>query len=159
MSESTVPDLELRVEQVPERTYVVVRDRVPMAKLSEVIPQKIAETHGWVFANGGPAGAPMAAVGMPDDRGVVDLDVGWRVRGPLDPPAPFESVTYEPTRAVVHEYVGPFEALPETYAALTKAIAAAGLRPTGPARESYETNPEEEPEPQKWVTEIVWPVE
>ena len=59
----------------------------------------------------------------------------------------------------MHAHVGPYEALHRTYAVLEQALAAAKLTPTGPARESYETNPEDEPDPQKWVTRIVWPVE
>jgi DNA-binding transcriptional MerR regulator len=157
--ETTLP--ELTVEHVPARTYVLRRDRVPMEELTQVIPRLIGETAGWVPEGGGPAGAPMARVGPPDDAGVVDLEVGWPVAAGaarLGPPAPLELVTSAPTRAVVHEHVGPYEALPRTYAVLEQALAAAQLRPTGPARESYETNPEEEPDPQQWVTRIVWPV-
>jgi DNA-binding transcriptional MerR regulator len=155
--ETTIP--QLRVEEVPARRYVIRRDRVPMEELTRVIPRLIAETHGWVAENAGFHGAPMALVGMPDDEGVVELEVGWPVAAPLDPPSPLEFVTYEATRAVVHEHVGPMERLHETYSVLVQAMAAAGLRATGPARESYETNPDEEPDTEKWVTEIVWPVE
>jgi effector-binding domain-containing protein len=156
LPETTI--LQLRVEEVPARSYVILRDRVPLEELTRVIPRLIAETHGWVAQNAGFHGAPMALVGMPDEEGVVDLEVGWPVPAPLDPPAPLEPVTYEATRAVVHRHVGPMERLHETYAALVQAMAAAGLRATGPARESYETSPEEEPDTAKWVTEIVWPV-
>jgi DNA-binding transcriptional MerR regulator len=155
--EPTVP--ELTVEVVPERTYVIARDRVRREELTEVIPRRIAETSGWVFGNGGSDGAPMARVGTPDEEDLVDVEVGWPVDTRLHPPAPLEAVAYEPTRAIVYRHVGPYDALHEAYAVLERAMAAAGLTPTGPARESYETNPEEEPDPQKWVTEIVWPVE
>ena len=124
MPETTLP--ELTVEEVPARTYVVVRDRVPMEELTQEIPRRIAETHGWVFDNGGSDGAPMARVGPPDDQGAVDLEVGWPVAGRPDPPSPLEVVTYEPTRAVVHQHVGPFEGLHETYALLEQAMTAAG---------------------------------
>ena len=155
--ETTLP--ELVVEEVPARTYVIARDRVPMEELTQVIPRRIAETHDWVAGHGGPVGAPMALVTPADEEGLVDLDVGWPVATRLDPPTPLVAVTYDPTRAVVHRHVGPYERLHETYAVLEQAIAAAGLKPTGPARETYETNPEEEPDPQKWVTEIIWPIE
>jgi DNA-binding transcriptional MerR regulator len=161
VSETTIP--KLRVEEVPASTYVIRRDRVSMEQLTQVIPRLIGETHGWVVEHGGFVGAPMALVGMPDDENAVELEVGWPVdapvRTPFDPPAPLEVVTYEPTRAVVHRHVGPYERLHETYAALEQALAAAGTRPSGPAREIYETDPQEEPDPELWVTEIVWPVE
>lgn len=154
--EETVP--ELTVEDVPACTYVIARERAPMEELTRVIPRLIAETHAWVLGHGGSTGAPMAVVGPPDDEGVVGLEVGWPVEGLPEPPAPLETVTYEATRAVVHRHVGPYERLHETYGLLEHAIAAARLVPAGPARESYETNPEEEPDPERWITEIVWPV-
>jgi DNA-binding transcriptional MerR regulator len=155
--ETTTP--ELTVKEVPARTYVAVRERAPMEELTKVIPRRIAETHAWLSENGGFAGAPIAVVGPPGDDDVVELEVGWPVDAQVEPPAPFELVTHQATRAVVHRHVGPYEGLHDTYAALERAMATAGLRPSGPATESYETNPEEEPDPQKWITEIVWPVE
>lgn len=156
-----VPEKEigrLAVRQVPARTYVITRDRKPMEELTTVIPQLIGTVAGWIFANGGPDGAPMARVDTPDQDGVTALEVGWPPAGPAEPPEPLVRTTYPETRAVVHRHVGPYTELHGTYAALEKAIAAAGLRPTGPARESYETNPEEEPDTSTWVTEIIWPV-
>jgi DNA-binding transcriptional MerR regulator len=155
--ESGLP--ELTVEEVPARTYAVVRDRVRMEDLPRVIPQHIATTHEWVAGHGGFQGAPMASVGPADESGLLDLEVGWPVDGSQTPAAPLELVTYEPTRAVVHRHVGPYERLHQTYAMLEAALAAAELRPKAPARESYATNPEEEPDAEKWVTEIVWPVD
>ena len=152
-------DIELTVEQVPARTFVVVRDIESMEKLTSVIPARIGQTADWVFANGGPAGPPMALVGWPDEDDNVDLDVGWRFDHTVEPPAPLELATYEPTQAVICDHLGPFENLHRTYAALERALHTAGLKPTGPARELYETNPEEEPDSEKWLTVIVWPVE
>lgn len=154
--EKTISEPDVR--QVPARTYVIVRDRTPMEELTTVIPQMIGRAAGWIFANGGPGGAPMATVDTPDQDGVTTIEVGWPPAGSAEPPEPLTHKTYPATRAVVYQHVGPYAELHGTYAALEKAIAAAGLRPTGPARESYETNPEEEPDTSKWVTEIVWPV-
>lgn len=150
---------ELTVTNVPARRLVVLRGRVPIEQLTQVIPHRIAETAAWVGKNGGWIGAPMAIVGSPDEDDVVDLDVGWPVAEQVDPQAPFEVVTHPPTRAVVHRHIGPGENVHQTYALLERAMAAAGLRPTAPPRESYETDPAQEPDREKWVTEIVWPVE
>jgi DNA-binding transcriptional MerR regulator/effector-binding domain-containing protein len=152
------PPLELEVTEVPARTYIAVRRRAPMELLTQVIPSLIRQTGGWVFAHGGPAGAPMAMVGEPDQAGDMALEVGWRVTGAQDPAEPFEVITYPAGPAIVHRHVGRMERLHHTYAALEQAIVVRGLHPTAPARESYETNPEEEPDPSRWVTEIVWPL-
>jgi effector-binding domain-containing protein len=150
--------MELNVHDVPARSYVVLSGRVPRSELTQAIPARIEESGTWVFANGGPTGAPMASVGMPDADGTVELEVGWPAAPGADPPAPFTVVTYPASRAVVHRHIGPYELLPQTYEALSAAIAAAGLTPGAPVRESYETNPQEVPDPADWVTEIVWPI-
>lgn len=152
------PHLKLDVAQVPTRTYVAIRRRAPMEELTHVIPALIGETGAWVFAHGGPGGAPMAMVGDPDEAGEVGLEVGWPAIGAPDVAEPLAVITYPAGRAVVRRHVGPFERLHQTYAALEQAIAERGLQPGAPARESYETNPEEEPDPSRWVTEIVWPL-
>jgi AraC family transcriptional regulator len=150
--------MELNIEDVPERTYVVLSGRVRQDELMQSIPARIEETSAWIFANGGPRGAPMASVGMHDLDGTVELEVGWPPAAGADPPAPLSVVTYPAARAVVHRHVGPYETLPQTYEVLSEAIAAAGLATAGAVRESYETNPQEVPDPADWVTEIVWPV-
>lgn len=157
MAEATIP--ELTVAEVPALTCVIRRRRSRMNELAQVIPRLIAETHAWVAQHGGWNGPPLAVIGPPGSDGLTEVEVGWPVAVPAEPPTPLEAVTYPAGRTVVHQHVGPYERLSETYAALERALESRGLRPAGPARESYLTNPEEEPDPEKWVTEIVCPVE
>jgi len=157
VAEATTP--QLTVTEVPALTCVIRRQQARMDELTQVIPRLIAETHAWVSEHGGWNGPPLAVVREPGADGLAEIEVGWPADPSVEPPSPLEAVTYPPARAVVHEHVGPYERLHETYVALERAIAAAGRRPAGPARESYVTNPEEEPDRNKWVTEIVWPVE
>jgi effector-binding domain-containing protein len=157
VAEATTP--ELTVAEVPALTCVIRRQQARMDELAEVIPRLIAETHAWVSEHGGWNGPPLAVIAEPDTDGLAQIEVGWPVAAGAEPPAPLEAVTYPRARAVVHQHVGPYERLHEAYVALERAMAAAELRPAGPARESYMTNPEEEPDREKWVTEIVWPVE
>ena len=111
--------MDVTVQEVPAQTYVILAGAAALEDLMQVIPARIEETGGWVFANGGPAGSPMARVGMPDDDGAVEVEVGWPVAAGADPPAPLELITYEATRAVVHEHVGPYEGLMQTYRELS----------------------------------------
>lgn len=152
------PALALNVVDVPARTYIAARRRAPMERLTQVIPSLIGETGAWVSAHGGPAGAPMAVVGDPDESGDVALEVGWPALSAADTAEPFALITYPAGPAIVHRHVGQFERLHQTYAALEQAMAERRLTPSAPARESYETNPEEEPDSSRWVTEIVWPL-
>lgn len=159
--EPLVPEValpKLDVMEVPARAYIAARRRAPMERLTEVIPSLIGETGAWVFAHGGSAGAPMALVGDPDEAGEVALEVGWPPASVTDSAEPFAVITYPAGPAVVHHHVGPFDRLHQTYAALEQAMAERGLEPGAAPRESYETNPEEEPDSRRWMTEIVWPL-
>lgn len=53
---------------------------------------------------------------------------------------------------------GPYDGLREAYAALEKWIAAEGLEMAGAPWEVYLTDPGELPNPEEWLTEILWPV-
>ena len=61
-------------------------------------------------------------------------------------------------RAAVLRHVGPFSELRAACEALQAWVAAQGETAAGPFWESYVTNPREEPDSSKWITEIVLPL-
>lgn len=66
--------------------------------------------------------------------------------------------TFAPTEAFMGTHVGSYSALKDTWTALWAEIERLGLQPAGPPWERYVTNPEEEPDTSKWVTEVYVPV-
>ena len=58
---------------------------------------------------------------------------------------------------VIHK--GPYEGLPQTWAALVEWISAQGLQPAGAPWEVYLTDPGAEPDSSKWRTQIFFPVQ
>jgi effector-binding domain-containing protein len=61
-------------------------------------------------------------------------------------------------RAAVLRHVGPFSGLRDACEALQRWAAERGEPAAGPFWESYVTNPREEPDSSKWVTEIFLPL-
>ncbi len=61
-----------------------------------------------------------------------------------------------PVAVTVH--VGPYEKLREAHAAIEKWMHASGKRAGGAPWESYVTDPGEEPDPNKWQTQIFQPL-
>jgi effector-binding domain-containing protein len=55
-------------------------------------------------------------------------------------------------------HIGPYDGLGQTYARLEAWITAQGRHPAGPPIETYWSDPEREPDPSTWRTEIDWPV-
>jgi effector-binding domain-containing protein len=58
----------------------------------------------------------------------------------------------------VAQHWGPYEAIGESYDELGRWVSEHGRQPAGPMWEMYWTDPESEPDPAKWRTEIFWPV-
>ena len=59
--------------------------------------------------------------------------------------------------SVVH--IGPFDGLEQTYGLMHRWLAEMGLAPDGPIWEVYWSDPEAEPDPATWRTEIFAPLE
>jgi DNA-binding transcriptional MerR regulator len=148
--------LDYRVQDVPELVLAAIHRRARLGELP--IPELIGETGKWAFAHDRVPGAPVA-ICPADDDGMVELRVGWPVRGTVEPPAPIELVTCPAGRAVVHTYVGDFVGLCDEWRLLWESLQADGIRPRGVPREHYETSPEEVNDPSEHVTRLVWPLE
>ena len=157
--EELVPDAtrtesKLEVVDVPDRQVLLARERTDADSVSKVIPRLITETHARLLASGGGfAGAPLCICPFPDDDGVAEIAVGWPVSE--DFPG---AETLRGGRALVFEHIGPYEALGRSYRLMSEAMEKRGLVPAGAPVEWYESNPEEVPDPNDYVTIIEWPV-
>ena len=61
-------------------------------------------------------------------------------------------------RAAVLRHVGPFSGLRDACRQLGRWVAEQGEQPSGPFWESYVTDPREEPDSSRWITEITQPL-
>jgi effector-binding domain-containing protein len=59
--------------------------------------------------------------------------------------------------AAVTVHIGPYERMEPAYRAIEDWLKERGAEPTGPAWEVYHTDPDEQPDPAAWHTEIVQP--
>jgi AraC family transcriptional regulator len=55
-------------------------------------------------------------------------------------------------------HAGPYDQLPETYAALERWMEANGVKPGAAPWEWYVNDPGEFPDPKDWRTEVHWPL-
>ncbi|HEY6344741.1 MAG TPA: GyrI-like domain-containing protein [Bryobacteraceae bacterium] len=61
-----------------------------------------------------------------------------------------------PVASTIH--TGPYDQLPNAYAAVEQWIKSQGFTPGGAPWESYLTDPAEHPDPKDWKTEVLWPI-
>jgi AraC family transcriptional regulator len=154
----TMPTLSVTRQQFAGLPLLLIRRRIPRPELQGML----SECFGRLFGHGHKAGLPIA--GWPVAR---YLSVGpglWTVEAamPLAAAASgegeMEAGTLPAGPVAVAIHAGPYEQLPETYAALEKWMAENGARAGGAPWESYVTDPGQHPDPADWKTEVYWPL-
>jgi AraC family transcriptional regulator len=155
---TTMPTLSIVRQDRPEQPVLFIQRRVARSELQPML----GECFGKLFGHGHQAGLPIA--GWPIARYLSTGPGLWVVQAvlPLVTPVPGEGemeagfLPGGPVALAVH--AGPYEQLPETYAALERWIDANGFKVAGAPWESYVTDPGEHPNPADWKTEIFWPL-
>ena len=153
-----MPTISVARQQYPGQHILLIRRKIPRAELQGML----SECFGKLYGHGRKGGLPIA--GWPVAR---YLSVGpgmWTVEAamPVATAAPGEGELEPgmlPAGAVaLGIHGGPYEQLPETYAAIEKWMEANGVRQGGHPWESYVTDPAQHPDPADWKTEVYWPL-
>ncbi len=149
---------EVEIHELHPQEAAIICVDAPLAELPQAIGEALREVHERMAA----AGVELA--GPPFTRyPSVDPD---QIRGeagfPVMRPAPAVG-RVEPSRlpggrvaSIIH--LGPYEALDQTYDQLQRSLDSSGLHATGPMWEVYWTDPDMEPDPDRWRTEIIVPL-
>lgn len=150
----------------PDQPFAAIRISVDRKDIPSKAPPLIGQVAGWLGAKGvPPVGAPFFSyLAMPDDGPMV-MEVGFptetllagddRVRTGVIPAGRFASLIY----------TGPYDGLYDANVALGQWLAGQGVphaMPEGAGEydkallEIYYTDPMQEPDPQKWETEVAF---
>lgn len=156
------PEIVTRAEQ----PYVAIRARVSMAELGG-LGARLGEVYGWLGARGlAPAGAPFFRYNVIDMMRELEVDAGVPVAAAVDGDGQVVSAVLPAGRYATLTHVGdPSELLGVTKALLDWA-AGQGLswdmspgedgEQWGSRLEIYLTDPGEEPDMSKWVTQLAF---
>jgi effector-binding domain-containing protein len=149
-------DPELR-ELTPQET-ATIHAETSIPQLPTVIGELFSEVYGTVVKAGmEPAGEPFVEyLEMSGDKLIVE--VGVPVPHPIQAVGRVHPHQLPGGTIAVGQHHGPYEQIGESYEALGRWLGEHGRAPAGPMWESYLTDPETEPNPAKWRTEIHWPV-
>jgi effector-binding domain-containing protein len=158
----STPTLEHRAAQ----PYVALRRVVSLQELGTVLPPLHDEVLQWLSGQGmTPTGAPFfryRVMEMEADR--FDVEVGWPVATLLEVAAPLVADQLPAGRYGVVLNTGPFNDLVGAHYALLAWGEEQGIawqtaddgKAWGARIEFYITDPAEEPDPQKWETEVAF---
>ena len=158
LERSTPVSVDIAVKDMPALHALVMRKRIARdeiaATLSTMLPALFthAQQHGIAMA--GPPFARYPEFGM----GSLVMEGGMPTAEPADgvPDAGIEALTIPAGQAAVAIHRGPYETLSETYQAIEAWIQQEGRTVAGPPWETYLTDPRQEPDMSKWVTQLAF---
>jgi AraC family transcriptional regulator len=153
-----MPLLSTSVRELEPRPALIIRSRIARSDIAKTLGQSL----GRIVKYAGTAGAQIA--GMPFARypefgeGVLTMEAGMPLRAAAAGSGDIESFTLPAGRTAVAVHQGPYDQLPQSFGAFERWMKEQGLVQNGAPWESYVTDPGQEPDSAKWITEIYWPV-
>jgi effector-binding domain-containing protein len=157
---------EPRVVNRAEQPYVAIRGVVTMRTIPE-IADRFPEIFGWLSARGiDPAGAPFLKYNVIDMERQLDIEAGVPVATTVEGSDPIRPGVLPSGRFATVTHVGPFDQLIHVTRDLLDWAAERGLEwdmaqtaageRWGCRLESYETDPNDEPDMSKWKTVLAF---
>lgn len=145
--------------QRTELPAAVVHATVPMKELPRFFAHALHETLEAIRAQGlTPMGPPFARyLGPPGET--VELEAGFPVPRTIEREGEVLPSTLPGGRCAHALHVGPFDEIKRTYGELERWMTTQHVSPRGETIEVYLSDPEREPDPATWRTEILWPVD
>lgn len=149
--------MDIRIEQdLPAAAAVVEFDADPQHMSEEVgrAFEEVVETLG--SSSVSPAGMPFSLYTElePDDEGRWHVVSGIPVAQPVPAVGRVEPFEIPGGTVAVATHVGPYDTLARTYELMQREVVSLGYTPSGPMWEYYFTDPQTEPDPKRWRTDI-----
>ncbi|KAA3636595.1 MAG: hypothetical protein DWQ02_07975 [Bacteroidetes bacterium] len=149
--------MEIKEMNLPTRYYIGIRETVKMEDMAKHYAENLPKVFTAVTKNG------LELAGMPSglyytwdmENSTTELFQG----APLKEKATidgFETIELPASKALVLNYYGPYDGLGSAHEALDAYAKEKGLTSLPPAIEEYVTDPGQEPDTSKWLTQVVY---
>jgi effector-binding domain-containing protein len=131
---------------------------VPVSEIGSVMQQAIPQLWSYAASRGAIPRAIFARY-YSVDPAHVSFDVGVTIASPIEGAGEVEAKTLPGGEVAYTLYIGPYDGMQPAYQEIDAWIASSGRKSAGAAWEVYLSDPQSEPDPQKWKTEIYWPIQ
>lgn len=149
---------EVEIKEVPAHPVLIIRERAPLEKMSEVIPAAYRELEDYLSELAiDPAGPPITVCPYADDEGMVSVENSFPVEKGVVGRGRIDADTLPACTVVALMHRGHYNELDRSYRALTAFVEREGLETAAEPREVYWTGPEDLP-PEEWLTEVQFPI-
>jgi len=150
---------EIQERTLAEQPTMVVRGKIKL----EDIPAFLGRVYSTVERQARESGAHVIAAPFARYRSLdpayreFEIEAGLPVLVAVAGHGEVEASSLPGGPAAVTVHVGPYERLEPAYEAITTWLQEHDAHPEGPAWEVYHTDPDEQPDPATWHTEVVQP--
>jgi effector-binding domain-containing protein len=149
---------QIETKEMQPQAILSIRATTTQAGLGEFFMRAYPEVLGFMQSKGvQPAGPPFARYFKFSDE-EVDVEGGVPVSGTIDTAGDVVAGEIAGGRVASTMHLGPYEKLSEAYSAIEGFIKENGLKAAGPPMEIYWSDPQEEKNPSKLQTEVIWPI-
>lgn len=150
---------EIQIKELQEQPTVTIRRWCEPTKLTEMFSEILPKAYSYATSNGATVGgAPFSRYhGMKD--GKMDVEAGVPLAKKLEGQGEIQASTLPAGRVLVTWHVGPYHELGKAHETLEAWAKKNDLEIAGAPWEVYWTDPGQEPDPSKWRTEVLLPIE
>ena len=157
MADQRGPSSKIELRVVQPRQTASVRETVARDDVTQGLGHALRTVREALAKQGVETdGSPFACWHERGDR--VDVEAGLMVKTAIEPDGDVKPGQLPGGPAVIAVHAGPYEGLKATYDAIEAWLARSERTASGAPWEIYLTDPSLEPNPTKWLTEIIYPV-
>jgi effector-binding domain-containing protein len=147
----------VEVKKLERQPVLDIHRDVPVADIPQVMQQAIPAVFAYAGSHGGvPKFVYARYYDVRPEQ--VSMDVGVIIATAIDGEGEVKADHLPAGDAACVLHVGPYEAMEPAYGAVESWMKANGREASGAPWEIYLSDPQSEPDPQKWRTEICWPL-
>jgi effector-binding domain-containing protein len=150
----------IEVKEIEAVKALTIRTTTPSGDVSATLGELYPKLMSCIIDNEVEmTGPPFAKYHSWDPEGDTELEAGIPVDTEVECEEDIEFVELPACKVVTALHTGPYESLGPVYEAIQKYINEKGLKINGAVWEVYLTDPNAEPDPNKYQTQIYFPVE
>jgi len=153
-----LPDKFIRVEKLSEISYIGIRTTSNNKEIGITMGRLYTRMMSYIQENSIETTGPPIAVYYSFTDSTMDYEAGIPVTLVKDIPEPMKIKTIEAGQFIIGDHIGPYEGMQETYNAMMNYQQIKKIDVEFKSIEKYITDPEEEDNPSKWLTRILFPV-
>ena len=158
MADTRAPSSKIEIRTLTVKDVASVRETIGRDDISEAMGRNFQAVGSAIAKQGAEiAGSPFARYHSFGDE--IDLEAGMPVKSPITADGDVKPSQLPGGSVVLAVHAGPYESLGMTYDALEAWMTSTHRTPSGPPWEIYLTDPSNEPDPSKWLTQVIWPID